>query len=58
MAKYSEKQNKWTQDYIRKAYETITIRAKRGRKQLYQEAVAKLGMSMNEYVIQKLEELL
>lgn len=58
MAKYSEKQNKWTQDYIKRSYETITVRAKKGRKELYQKALEDMGLSMNAYIIEKLEELL
>ena len=58
MAKYSEKQNKWTQAYIKNNYDQITVRTKKGKKELYKEAVAKIGQSLNEYVVEKLEELL
>jgi len=58
MAKYSEKQNKWTQDYIKKAYDPILVRVKKGKKELYQQAVSKLGISLNSYIVEKLDELL
>lgn len=58
MAKYSEKQNKWTQDYIKKAYEPILVRVKKGKKELYQQAVAEKGVSLNAYIVEKLDELL
>lgn len=58
MAKYSEKQNKWTQAYIKKAYDQIVVRVKKGNRELYKEAAQKRGISLNEYIVKKLEELL
>lgn len=55
MAKYSEKQNKWTQDYIKRAYDTITLRVPKGTRDKY-NAYAKLkGKSLTSIIIEFLE---
>lgn len=50
MAKYSDKQNKWTQDYIKKAYDTILIRVPKGTKEEYKERAEVKGKSLNQYI--------
>lgn len=58
MGKYSEKQNKWTQAYIRKAYDQIVVRVEKGKRERYKEAVSRKNMSLNEYIVKKLDDLL
>lgn len=58
MSKYSEKQNKWTQDYIKKSYDQFLVRVKKGKKKLYQEAVKEKGISLNQYIVNCLDDLL
>lgn len=55
---YNESQNKRTQAYIHKNYDQISVRIKKGRRELYKQALTNLGLSLNEYIVQKLEELL
>lgn len=58
MAKYTEKQNKWTQDYIKKAYDTIVIRVPKGKRLEYNELAGKQGKSLTKLIIELLEEQL
>lgn len=55
MAKYSEKQNKWTQDYIKKAYDEIKIRVPKGKKDEYKAKLEEQGISLNKFVADYLE---
>lgn len=58
MAKYTEKQNKWTQDYIKKAYDTIVIRVPKGKRLEYNELAGKQGKSLTKLIMELLEEQL
>lgn len=53
---YTQAQNKATQKYIKKAYDTFYIRAKKGKKAEYMEAAEKKGMSFNAYVLDLIEK--
>lgn len=55
---YSDAQKRATMKYIKKAYDRITIRVPKGKRELYAKALESRGLSMNNYVLQKLEELL
>lgn len=55
MAKYSEKQNKWTQDYIKKAYDDIKVRVPKGRREVYKELAESKGTSLNKMIVDFLE---
>jgi len=58
VAKYTEKQNKWTQDYIKKAYDTIVIRVPKGKRLEYNELAGKQGKSLTKLIMELLEEQL
>lgn len=55
MAKYSEKQNKWTQAYIAKAYDDIKIRVPKGEREKYKAHAEAKGKSLNQLVIELLD---
>lgn len=55
MAKYSEKQNKWTQDYIKRSYESVCVRFKKGERQKYIDHAKKRGKSLNQLIIDLLD---
>lgn len=55
MAKYSEKQNKWTQDYIKKAYDTITVRIPKGKRAEYNEHAKARDKSLSQLIIDLIE---
>lgn len=57
MAKYSEKQNKWTQDYIKKAYDEIKVRVPKGKKEEYKALAEQKGMSLNSLIIKLLDNV-
>lgn len=56
MAKYSDKQNKWTQEYIKKAYDEIKVRVPKGDKEKYKELASSKGMSLNQLIISLLDK--
>ena len=56
MAKYSEKQNKWTQDYIKKAYDEIKVRVPKGDKDKYKAYAEEQGKSLNQWIIDLMEK--
>lgn len=56
MAKYSEKQNKWTQDYIKKAYDEIKVRVPKGEKEKYKAYAEKQDKSLNQLIIDLLDK--
>lgn len=56
MAKYSEKQNKWTQDYIKKAYDDIKVRVPKGKREEYKAHAESKDMSLNQLIIKLLDE--
>ena len=53
---YTQTQNKATQRYIKKAYDSLYIRTKKGKKAEYMEAAEKKGMSFNAYVLDLIEK--
>ena len=55
---YSEAQKKATIKYMKKAYDRITVRVPKGKRDIYTKALESRGMSMNSYICEKLEELL
>ncbi len=58
MSKYSETQNKWTQEYIQKAYDTITVRVPKGKREEYKKCAEKKGTSLNKLILDYLESLI
>lgn len=56
MAKYSEKQNKWTQDYVKKAYDDIKIRVPKGQREVYKNHAESQGKSLNQLVVELLDK--
>lgn len=56
MAKYSEKQNQWTQAYIKKAYDSILVRVPKGDKEKYQSLAESKGISLNRLIVDFLEK--
>lgn len=51
MAKYTDKQNKWTQDYIKKAYDEIKVRVPKGDRDKYKALAENKGLSLNQLII-------
>ena len=56
MAKYSEAQNKSTQQYIKNNYDTFTVRVPKGDRDKYKEYANSRGTSLNALVIKLIEE--
>lgn len=56
MAKYSEKQNKWSQDYNKKAYDVVTVRVPKGKREAYKEYAESQGKSLNQLIVELLEK--
>lgn len=54
--KYSEAQNKATQKYIQKAYDTITIRVSKGMRDTYKAHADRRGVSLNKLVTDLLDK--
>lgn len=55
MAKYTEKQNKWTQDYVKRAYDDIKVRVPKGKREEYRTQAEAKGKSLNQYIIDLIE---
>lgn len=55
-SKYSEKQKKWTQEYIQKNYDEFKIRVPKGRKSSYMAMAKWHGDSLNQFVVDLIEE--
>ena len=55
---YNQIMNKRTQAFIQANYDQVTIRMPKGKRNLYADALKEKGISMNKYVVQKLDELL
>lgn len=49
-------QIKYQNDFIRKHYDRIELRVKKGQKELIKNAASKAGQSLNEYVSQAIRE--
>lgn len=56
MSKYNEKQNKWTQDYVKKAYDDIKVRVPKGKRELYKAHAEAQGKSLNQLIIELLDK--
>lgn len=54
--KYSEAQNKATQKYIQKAYDTITVRVPKGMREEYNAHAESKGISLTKLIIDLLNE--
>lgn len=53
---YTQAQNKATQKYQKKAYDSIQFRVKKGLRNKYNEYAAKRGLSLSAYIQQLIEE--
>lgn len=56
MAKYTEAQNRATQKYISKAYDQVSIRVYKGERDKYKAHAEGKGKSLNQLIIELLEE--
>lgn len=55
-SKYTAAQNKATQKYLKKAYDDVRIRPKKGEKERWQREADKRGKSLNQFVIDSVEK--
>lgn len=55
MAKYSEAQNKSTQKYIAKAYDQISVRIPKGKREEYKAHAEAKGKSLNQLIVELIE---
>lgn len=55
-SRYSQAQNKATQKYIKDHLESIQLRVPKGRKELYKDAAAAVGTSLNQFFIDAADE--
>jgi len=51
----SKAQLKATQKYQNKTYERITLRVKKGQKEIYQQQAQNNKMSLNDYIVSLLQ---
>lgn len=56
MAKYTEAQNKATQKYIAKAYDQVSLRVPKGKRELYKAHAESKGKSLNQLIVDLLEK--
>lgn len=56
VSRYSQAQNKATQKYIKNAYDEIKIRVPKGKKDEYKDRAMNAGKSLNQYIIDCIEE--
>ena len=54
--KYSEAQNKATQKYIKKAYDTITVRVPKGMREVYNAHAEKRNTSLTKLIVDLLNK--
>ena len=54
--KYSEAQNKATQKYIQKAYDSIIVRVPKGEREKYNTHAESKGLSLNKLIIDLLDK--
>lgn len=52
---YTQAQNKATQRYAKKTYDSIQFRVKKGLREKYNEYAAKRGLSLSAYIQQLIE---
>lgn len=55
---YNQEKNKRTQEFIRTHYDQVSVRIPKGKKIEYQKVLKDMDLSLNTYILQKLEELL
>ena len=55
-AKYSQAQNKATQKYIQKAYDTITVRVPKGMREVYNTHAESKDTSLTKLIIELLNK--
>ena len=53
---YSEAQNKATQKYIKSAYDTLTIRTRKGKRDIYKAHAENKGTSLNKLILDLLDK--
>lgn len=56
VARYSQAQNKATQKYIKNTYDEIKVRVPKGKKAEYQKQAEAAGKSLNQFIIDCIEE--
>lgn len=54
--KYTEAQKSATLKYLKESTDELKIRMPKGKKQEYREAADKAGLSLNQFVIDAIEE--
>ena len=55
---YSQAQNRATQKYVKANYERLYLTCRKGQKEKYQALAEAEGKSLNQYIIDLLEEKL
>lgn len=55
-SRYTQAQNRATQKYIKENYDQITIRVPRGYKTIYKVMAAQQGKSLNQFIIDKINQ--
>lgn len=53
---YTEAQNRATQKYINKKYDTITVRPAKGTKDRWREEADKRNKSLNQFIVDTVEK--
>lgn len=53
---YTQAQNKATQKYVKKAYDRITLRVKKGNQEKIKTYAESKGMSLNGYIVDLIEK--
>ncbi len=56
MSKYTEKSKLYTMNYIKDKLDEFKVRVPKGRKEHYQAAAAAAGLSLNQFVVDALNE--
>lgn len=55
-AKYTPAQNAATQKYLKKTYDQISIRVKKGKREEYTKKAEAAGKSLTQYIIDLIEK--
>ena len=53
---YSKSSNKAVQQYIKKAYDQVSLRVPKGQREKIQEHAEREGKSLNSYILQLIEK--
>lgn len=54
-SKYTQAQNEATNRYLKKTYDQISIRVKKGKKEEYTKKAAAAGKTLKQYIVDFLE---